>query len=95
MAFGDNYGRRNLIVEKKNERKPYKVKPWSHQDELKSLVGRPVRLYSAVPDFNRPVHEGVLVQTDAYTLKLERLVEGRKSVVTYFKSGLAGYEEIV
>lgn len=99
--------------QKRHSTRPKKPKAWSHQDDLKALVGKQVRLIVA----NRE-HAviGKLVQADQFTLKVA--VEGMRyktikgagqevwpdfeaggtpyqSILTYFKSALVSYEEII
>lgn len=83
---------RKPIVERRGgERRPFKPKPWNHQEDLKALKGQNIRLRLPGPNHTEGWVRGVLVDADAYTLKVR--VHSSQSVVTYFKSALIGYDE--
>jgi hypothetical protein len=70
----------------KERQKQTKPKRWSHQDELAERIGKNITLYFAGEQFA----VGKLIAADAYTVK----IEGQNGIthMTYFKSGLQGYE---
>jgi hypothetical protein len=68
-----------------------KVKAWNHQDELKALIGRKLRVARS----NYVEFEAELVNADQFTLQLRVSDEfGHQSTLTVFKSALAGYMAI-
>jgi len=73
-----------FTVERKSDRKTYKPKAWSHQDDLKYMKGRTVDIYLT----QGAVITGLLLDSDQFTLKIEHK---DKSVMTYFKSGLVAF----
>jgi hypothetical protein len=74
-----------FAVERKGERTPNRPKPpkaWNHQDELKSLKGKPFRIRTLAG----ATYEGTLLESDQFTLKIQRKTD--ESILTYFKSAL-------
>lgn len=67
------------------QRRPYKPKAWSHQDDLKDAVGKHIEIQLN----SGPLLAGRLVAADAYTIKLKR---ASSSLVTINKSALTYYE---
>lgn len=65
-------------------RRPHKSRPWSHQDELKGLIGKQIRMISN----NGGTLTGTLLAADAFTIKIGI---DDKSAFTYFKHTIAGY----
>lgn len=75
--------------ENSNARRPFKPKAWSHQDELKSLIGKKVIItFAASLDIDTNWSIGTLINADQFTLQLQH---NDKSIATYFKSSLMGY----
>lgn len=78
--------RRPFSVENRSDRRPIKPAAWNHQNDLKELVGKRVRLAL----LNGQVPEGTLVAADQFTLKLS--IGGR--VTVYFKSATISFGEV-
>lgn len=77
---------RSFSVERKSERRPFKPKAWSHQDELKAAVGKVVVL--RLVDQADPVI-GTLMAADAFALSIR--VGNSQSTRTYYKHALVSY----
>jgi hypothetical protein len=86
MRYGANE-RRPFVVERKGERRPSKPKPWSHQDDLRTMIGKSVVLIFVDPKFGSVC--GVLAAADQFTLQLR--VDGHKSPMTYFKHAIVAF----
>jgi hypothetical protein len=73
-------------------RKPYRPKPWSHQNELKSLIGETIVVM--YPDGTRLT--GDLLNADQFTLQVRvRSEEGCViAECTFFKHAIVGYGKI-
>lgn len=65
--------------------KPYKPRPWSHQQDLASLIGRTINI--AIMD--GAILSGVLRAADPFTLKIE--LPDSKADLTVFKHVIASY----
>jgi hypothetical protein len=70
-------------------RTAYTPKAWNHQDELKSLIGKPIALL--LPD--GAVKTGILLGADQFAIKVELARDsGGKSALTLLKgSGFVGF----
>lgn len=66
--------------------KPPKPKAWSHDDELKAHIGRPIDILISFAGSQRRY---MLLQADRYVLVLFDEVE--KSTVTVYKHAITGY----
>lgn len=77
-----------LRMPRKDNAKPMKMRPWSHQNELKEHIGKKIAVMSVEGD----EYEGVLVNADAYTIQI-RHVQDIKSEVTdvFFKHAIGAY----
>ena len=82
---------KSFIVENKEQRRPFKPKPWTHQDDLKAMIGKKITLVFFSGEARRQ-RDGVLEAADQFTLKLSG-VDGNKSTQTYFKHALFSFEE--
>ena len=82
---GHGASRKPFVVENKGNRKPYKPKPksWSHQDDLKALVGEQVNVLF----LSGKVINAKLVAADNFTFKLQF----DQSEFTYFKHAAEGF----
>ena len=83
MTFRD---KPTLTVDRKYA-KTFKVKAWSHQDELKSLIGKRITLVYT----NDVEVTAELLSADAFTLRVRIDKTGVTS--TIFKHYLAAYSE--
>lgn len=82
---------RNFEVHKKGERRPMgikapKPKAWSHQADLSAAIGK-----SIIVKLPSGSVSGVLQEADAYCLKILCSIDGRKSLLTYFKHAIVYY----
>jgi hypothetical protein len=68
---------------------PKKEKPWSHQDDLKALIGKNIAIEFI--SLRGQFDTYFLVAADAYAVKIVNPKD--KSVLTYFKHQIAGYKE--
>lgn len=84
--------RPNFKTERAGERKPFKPKPWSHQNELVAAKGKRVEIFFSQYDGLA----GVLIDADQFTLKIEltNSDDGSKSVLTVFKHSIRHYRVV-
>lgn len=76
-----HHNNKRLSMPANGKRRPYKPRPWSHQDDLIDMIGKTVTLLVV----ERGWISGKLIAADQFTLKIDA---GEKSAVTYFKSAL-------
>lgn len=88
MAFGKKI-MPSFTRESLNERSKFKPKAWSHQDDLKALIGKRVKL-TRVAYTGTTYDYGKLVAADQFTLKLQAPTG---HVCVYFKSAFISFEE--
>lgn len=84
----NNTSRRPVIVERANERRPNRPKPWSHQDELKALRGK--RVCITFLDDDAEVYD--LLEADPFALRLRRLDD--QSTFIVWKHGVLSIVEM-
>jgi hypothetical protein len=82
--------RPNFKTERAGDRKPYKPKPWSHQNDLAAAKGKQIDVFFGAADGMR----GVLLEADQFSLKLELSHENSKSVVTVFKHSIRQFRVV-
>ena len=63
-------GLQGFKVERKADRKPFKPKPWSHQDELARLKGKVIFLRFNAGSTSSTI-SGRLLEADAFTIKID------------------------
>lgn len=74
------------FAKRRQNGRPIKPKAWSHQDDLKALVGQAIKIQ--LPSGATMI--GKLESADAYTLKLS-FPQQDQSALTYFKSALLAF----
>lgn len=68
--------------ERAGDRKPFKPKPWSHQDDLRALKGKTIDIVFLG---GREAIKGTLLDSDQFALKVEIQVLDKQSVLTVYK----------
>jgi hypothetical protein len=77
-------------TERAGDRKPFKPKRWSHQQDLEKLKGKKVDLVYPNGEWVR----GVLLEADQFTLRVDIGSENHQSVLTVFKHSLRSYSAV-
>jgi len=83
--------RKPFALEKKGERKPFRPRAWSHQDDLKHMRGKTIKITMPGSAGDRCV-TGTLMESDQFTLKIQR--QNDQAILTYFKSHLIAFQEV-
>ena len=78
--------RPKLEIVRKGERMKTPMPKWSHQHDLNSMLGTDITLiFGPINDFVT----GTLLSADAFTIQL---AHDTKSVMTYFKHAIRGFQ---
>lgn len=72
--------------ENSNDRTKFKPKAWTHQDQLKSLIGKKISIVYR----DDAVFTGTLLNADQFTIQ----IQGPETVITVFKSALTCFTEV-
>jgi hypothetical protein len=88
MTQAFNKGPKSFSVERRGHtgRVPFKPKAWSHQDDLREGRGKIIQLGIT----GREPIEGVLLEADQFTIKLQHVANPKK-ISVFFKSAVAGF----
>ena len=99
QTYGDNFAHARKTLTMKPP-KPLKERAWSHQDELKELMGKRVGL-----EIGDRIVTGTLINADAFTVQIRNaswttrndetgFSSTSRSLMTFFKHAIKGFHEV-